>query len=98
MIRVGTRIRITHLWDPCATDDAVGRLVLVGETGVITENDPHRLPQDHNPWDCWLVRLDKGGRQTYLCRDEIEREDRAENNRSGKNGEYISPGWVDTAA
>ena len=94
MIRLGTRIRVVDLYDPDATDEAVGRRVGIGETGVVTDNDPHRLPRDHNPWDCWLVQLDKGGRESFLCREEIEREDRAER----KDREWVKARWVDSAA
>ena len=98
MLRLGTRVRVVDLFDPNATDEAVGRRVKLGETGVITENDPHRMPRDHNSWDCWLVKLDAPGRESYLCRDEIEREDRAEYTRSGKDREWVKARWVDSAA
>jgi hypothetical protein len=81
MIRKGTRIQVIGLgWDPQAVDEAIGRKLKYGETGVVVEgkrNDPHFVESDmrkaeaHDPF---VVEFDRGGR-AVLCRDEMKRED-----------------------
>jgi hypothetical protein len=62
----GKRVRVKELWDSNAQDEAVGREVKIGETGLIIEGDAY------GDGDTWLVQLDEGGSPSYYCMDEIE--------------------------
>lgn len=68
-IRLGTKVRILQLFDPDATDEAVGRRVNEGETGKVVERDWW-----HGDKDTFVVEFDEGG-SCCMNRGELIRAD-----------------------
>ena len=69
MIRRGTRVRIVTLWDA----EAMPECVNVGDQGVVTDYDPHRVAGSARNIDAFYVSLDNEPGEIVLVRGEIER-------------------------